>query len=134
MFGINLSAAETYRWTDAQGRTLFGDKPPATVNAENIDGKISKSNIDSSAETVQKIVTENNRRQTALTVEQRQHSTQGQDASNQEQHKCASARNQLYTLQGRVTFYDENNQEVKVTEKGREAKAKEMESWIAKNC
>lgn len=37
--GVTASAAEVYRWTDDNGKTMFGDKPPAdkTATAVRID-------------------------------------------------------------------------------------------------
>jgi len=35
------AAAQVYRWTDAHGRTVYGDKPPPGVNAQKVENSVS---------------------------------------------------------------------------------------------
>lgn len=128
-FSINTSA-EVYRWVDDKGKVHYTDKKPAP-NAENITKEVNKQNLDSSSKEVERvaqIIREEEEAKRALQEKQTQAYAQAMQAP------CAAAKERLKKMKGYVIFIDDAGKAVTVTEKERQEKVTELESFIHSNC
>lgn len=128
-FSIN-APAEVYRWVDKNGKVHYTDQKPAP-DAENITKQVNKQNLDSSSREVEKIgqmLREDEEAERALHAEQEKSHTQAMQAH------CVAAKNRLDKMKGYVIFLDDSGKAVTVTEKERQEKVAELESYINTNC
>nr|WP_255774568.1 DUF4124 domain-containing protein [Microbulbifer zhoushanensis] len=125
------SADKLYRWVDEQGNVHFGDRPPGEARAEDLSGKLApvnsadatsaRSRNSSGDASLQRDYQENQRRQR---LKQQQESRRA----------CALARNRLRILQGPVALVDGNGEEIRMSERERQRRAKELEREITRLC
>lgn len=129
------AAAEVYKWTDAEGRVHFGDKPKdAKVAAEAVDVRDYKPGTDDGVRQI------NERRERLMDAgkpspadaRREKFVNAVEDAA--KARACREAKDRLMRIRGPVVFLDDDGKPVKVTERGREQKAKEQEAWIQANC
>jgi hypothetical protein len=125
--------AEIYQWTDAQGQTHFGDRPPHDSKARDISENLQNINLSkelSSPEIMLK------HQQMKDQERQRQHEEQQQriDQDRAVSKTCEEAKNTLSKLKGRVVFLDEQGREMNVSETERKRRAQEMEIAVGKHC
>lgn len=128
-FSIN-APAEVYRWVDKNGKVHYTDQKPAP-DAENITKQVNKQNLDSSSREVEKIgqmLREDEEAERALHAEQEKAHSQAMQAH------CVAAKNRLDKMKGYVIFLDDSGKAVTVTEKERQEKVAELESYINANC
>lgn len=124
--------AEVYRWVDKDGKVHFTDKPPA-ANAENITEQVSKQNLDTSREELNKL--EQLHRETA--AQQRRGQPQQEQTTAQayaQATRCAAAQTRLKNISRNVIFLDEKGKVVKVNEKERQEMVAEVKAYIHNNC
>lgn len=128
-FSSNVTA-EVYRWVDEKGKVHYTDRKPAP-NAENITKEVNKQNVDSSSrevERVAQILREEEEAGRALQQRQAQARAHAMEAP------CAAAKIRLNKMKGYVIFIDDAGKAVTVTEKERQEKVAELESYIHTNC
>jgi len=131
LLGSTVLAA-TYQWRDENGQLHFSDKPPANQQATDISEQLKNTNID---EGYQKVLPELERIQRRLSAEAAVQKDQSKDNSSSEiDQACQQARRELRVLQGRVAFFDESGNQVKVTESERQRMASELQSDIEEYC
>jgi multidrug efflux pump subunit AcrA (membrane-fusion protein) len=138
IFGFSFTAvpagAEVYRWVDAQGNVHFGDKKPADQQAQDISGQLKQQNIDESARQTEQVLQQIDQRQQALQTESQQRQNQGAESRLQREQYCQKANQRLKIMQGRVAFFDDNNQPVEMSEKERQQRAEALARQIAEHC
>lgn len=129
-----LVMAQTYRWLDEQGNVHFGDKPPPHQNAEDISGQLKQPNRDQGGSSAAEQLQQRHNDRAARRVERQQSNPRyGPDASSRAE-ACRKARQELSILQGPVIFFDEQGNELKVTEKERAQRAAAFEKTVKTNC
>lgn len=126
--------AELYRWTDADGKVHFSDRKPdaaQTQGAEVTEEEIKAINIQDSkaaSEAMRQVfpdeshppVQENSEREREL-------------AERKEAH-CREAREYLRKVSGRVQFIDKDGKMVHVSERERQERQAEMETYVKEHC
>lgn len=125
--------SEVYKWTDENGQTHFGDRPPADKRSDNISSQLDNINIStdlSSPELMlkqaeEKEARENEKRQKLKALAKKLPSLS---------EVCTNARRYLSTIEGRVIFTDENGKEVKVTEQERKDEVLKVKKIISQKC
>ena len=133
-FTASSSYSEVYRWVDEQGKVHFGDKAHANKQAEDISARLKQQNSDESAQRTKQTLQQIDHRQQAKQTEAQQKQAQSNQKNEQRQRSCRDAKRRLRILQGPVVFYDENNQQIKVSEKQREQRAEALSQQIKHNC
>ncbi len=137
------ASAEVYKWTDAEGRVHFGDKPP-DQNAESVT---IRGRAKDDAETDQPEVTQDERaakqRRLLNAFEEerrinREHKEEARKEKLKRQQNCAEARGELENLltHNRIYEFDKNGNRVFLDGDGRDrviAEArKDVEYWCGK--
>ena len=120
--------AQVYTWIDENGKKHFSDQPPTDPNiSAEIKEDVKLQNIDSGYPAG--IVLDPGRKQREETkVAERKAIAKDVEM------RCSTARKELETLSGRVTFQNDEGEEVRVSEKERDKMARSLRSAIRKNC
>lgn len=126
--------AEIYRWVDEQGNVHFGDSKHSNKQAENISGQLQHHNIDHSTKSTEATLQQIDRRKQAQQTETQQRQNQASPNKERRNRICLDAKERLRIMEGRVVFFDENNQPVKVTEEERQQRAETLSKQIKKYC
>lgn len=125
--------AEVYQWTDANGRTHFGDRPPEKIDSKDISETLDKINITSDYSSPELMLRHEQRKDDER--EKRLKEWQEKQKSRPSQsEKCAKARQHLKTITGRVVFVDENGKDLKISEESRKQRVQKLDSIIRKYC
>ena len=128
VLALPLEAAQLYKWVDADGKVHYSDKPP-TGNVSAEKQQIKKlQNVDQSYTAVQE----------ANLVHQN-HSGDPAPRKSKKSNKwgkweCARLERELEVTRGLVIYFDENGQEVKYTEKERQADEANLQAQFDKHC
>lgn len=128
------ASAEIYKWTDAEGRVHFGDKPTdQKVQAKEIEVKDYMPGTDAGTREI------NQRRQRVMNPgsegKQKANEQDGANAAAEaQQQRCEVARDTLRKISGRVVFTDDNGKPLHVTEQQRIEKQRELDAWVRENC
>ncbi|WP_193162984.1 DUF4124 domain-containing protein [Microbulbifer hainanensis] len=128
----SADAEELYRWVDADGQVHFGDRPPQSAKAEDIEDKLRPINS-ADAPTPHKAASGTQQANLQQQYESRQRQ-QAQQQRRQVAQACRKAQRDLHILQGRVMFVDANGKEVKITERERQQRAAELQREISRVC
>lgn len=125
--------AEVYQWTDENGRTHFGDRPPKQVDSKNISERLDKINITSDYSSPELMLRHEQRKdaEREKRLEEWQEKTKNRPSQSE---KCDKARQHLKTITGPVVFVDENGKDLKISEKTRKQRVQELDSMIRKHC
>ncbi len=134
ILGTPVTQAEMYRWVDTEGKVHFSDRKPSNQAAEDITNAVKPINTDYGGAHTKQQLQQYERHRMAKKTEQKQREKYTTDADQERQEQCMAARKSLKVIQGRVIFYDENHQEVKVTETERAQKAEELARQIKTYC
>lgn len=126
--------AQMYRWVDVEGKVHFSDKKPKDAKAEDISDSIKQTNTDFGGRDVKQQLQHYERDKAAKRTEKKQSEEYSSAAKRQRNEQCQTARKHLKVIQGRVIFYDKNNNEIKVSEAERAQKEQELEAQIKKYC
>lgn len=126
--------AEIYRWVDEQGNVHFGDSKNSNKKAENISDQLQHHNIDHSAKSTEATLQQIDQRKQAQQTEIQQRQNQTNPNKEQLDRICRDAKERLRIMEGRVVFFDENNQQVKVTEEERQQRAEKLSKQIKTYC
>ncbi len=132
LLGTAAQAAEIYRWTDAQGRTHYGDQPPAS-GAEKIvepppPSPLSQDEVNARLEAIRA------QRQTAAEERALAREAQAKAAAEQKQRaaECAAARRQHDAMQAAQRIRDADGHWY--TGEERLQKMRDLEAAIRKHC
>ncbi len=127
-----VAGAEIYKWTDAQGRVHFSDKP-VTKNGktEIVEVKDYKPGTD---ENVRQIYERNDRLRHATTEKTPKQQQAPALTAKKQQADCTAATARLAKISHRIEFHDEQGNLVPTTEKERARKEQELRLWISENC
>lgn len=125
--------SEVYRWTDQNGRTHFGDRPPEQGVAKDISDTLDKINISSDYSTPEMMLRHaqdrDAERQKRLELwQEKQKNTPTQSE------RCSKARKQLEIIKGPVVFIDDNGKDLKISEATRKQRVSDLEKLIQKHC
>lgn len=127
--------AEIYKWTDAQGRVHFGDKPKNGQKAQEVEVK---DYLPGSDAQTREITERGQRLMNAGADAKRQvEAKEAEAVASAEQDRarqCKEAKAYLRAVSGPVIFTDDLGQPIKVTEKERVAEQKRMLKWYDENC
>lgn len=137
-FAAGSATAEVYKWTDAQGKVHFGDKPPASEKqpVEKIDAK--GAYAPGTDAQVKEVYQRTNRMFDAK--DKMKKDEQARQAQQTAQHRerlkdaCLDAREAERAMNGPVVFTDDEGREIKTSEVERKQKLQETRQWIAANC
>lgn len=135
LFAAVPANAEIYKWTDADGRVHFGDKPvDKKLQAEEVEVRDYKPGNDAKT---REIIERRERLMNADADKARRgdalKSAKAADTVREEK-RCSEAREHLLKISGRVEFYDDNGKPVRVSEQERAARQRETQDWIKANC
>lgn len=132
LLGAAARAGDIYRWTDAQGRTQYGDQPPAS-GAEKIvepppPSALSPDEVNARLEAIRA------QRQTAAEERALAKEAQAKVAADRKQRaaECAAARRQHDALQAAQRIRDADGNWY--TGEQRVQKMRELDAAIRKNC
>ncbi len=132
LMGATAQAGDIYRWTDAQGRTHYGDQPPAS-GAEKIvepppPSPLSPDEVNARLEAIRA------QRQTAAEEQARARDEQAKAAAEQKQRaaECAAARQQRDSMQAAQRIRGPDGQWY--TGEERLKKMQDLEAAIRKHC
>lgn len=127
-----VAGAEIYKWTDAQGRVHFSDKPvDKNGKTEIVEVKDYKPGTD---ENVRQIYERNDRLRHATTEKTPKQQQAPALTANKKQTDCKAATALLARISRRIEFHDEQGNVVPTTEKERARKEQELRLWISENC
>jgi len=126
--------AQMYRWVDVEGKVHFSDKKPKDAKAEDISDSIKPTNTDFGGRDAKQQLQHYERNKAAKRTEKKQSEEHASAVKRQRNEQCQTARKHLKVIQGRVIFYDKNNNEIKVSETERAQRAQELEAQIKKYC
>lgn len=133
LFSSRTVLAEIYQWTDDQGHTHFGDRPPQQHKSTEISGQLESINISKELSSPEMMLKheqiKDQERQGQFDAQQ---AKQGLDRSQSD--ACREAREMLRKLKGRVVFLDQQGREMKVSEAERKQRARKMETAVSKHC
>ncbi|MBU2709460.1 DUF4124 domain-containing protein [Zooshikella harenae] len=131
-----LVQAEMYQWRDEQGRVHYSDKPPASAEqqVDKVDIRVKNNDFDYMDES----------RMEALRRQEQNKSVRdelvGEEKGKQEKQEkqklnlCQKLRSRLKTLEGPVQLLDKEGNPVNISEKEREAKAKQLREQVQQYC
>lgn len=137
LFALLLAAtslaahAEIYKWTDAEGRVHFGDRPVDKKQGTAVEVRDYKPGTD---ESVREVYQRNDRLREAASRQQA--GEPDEEALRQKRQKgaCDEAKRRLKSVSGRVIFRDDDGNVVHKTERERAEHQREVEAWIRENC
>ena len=130
LLGLSFSSqAEVYRWTDAKGKTHYGDKKP-TEQAENITDQVKKVNVDTSSAEHKKLEMLFRKENAA----DREYAARKAKPDPNLIARCTEARQYLHDISGRVSFVDSQGKLMRVTETERQQMVNETKAAIADHC
>ncbi len=123
--------AEIYKWTDAEGRVHFGDRPVDKKQGAAVEVRDYKPGTD---ESVREVYQRNDRLREAAS--RKQSSEPDEQALEQKRRKgaCDEAKRRLKNVSGPVIFRDDDGNVVHKTERERAEHQREVEAWIRENC
>ena len=125
IFLCGAASAEVYKWIDENGKLQFSDKAPPEKNAENIEKKLQKTNVDkASAKITSSSVSKSEKTEDEKMLEQ--HRREKLEAAIGKQCKKMKEDMQAIARGDRGSFIDENGNEELVLERERGAK---LEEW-----
>ncbi|MBO6556390.1 MAG: DUF4124 domain-containing protein [Pseudomonadales bacterium] len=130
-----LFASQVYIWTDEHGKKHFSDTPPAesvevrqeTFELENVDAGYPHTDADSYKH-IQESWADKKKREKAEKAELEKRRAEYMKGP------CMQARKDLSKLQGRVAFYDDDGNEIRVSETDRQQKVAELNADINRYC
>lgn len=125
LFVHQLAVAEVYKWVDENGKAHFSDKAPATEkDAESIGQSLEKTNIDTNSKNISSTLPSTEKTQDEINYEQKKEADRQAAIAS----KCAYLKKAIDVIASgsRVSFVDENGNEVQVLEKDRD---KELQKW-----
>lgn len=128
------ASAEIHKWTDAQGRVHFGDKPTdSRIQSQEVQVHDYKPGADADTRNIYE------RRQRLLDAghdakKSASGSKTADSAAQARQRECTEARERIQKISGRVVFQDAEGNTVQVTEQQRMEKQRVLENWLRENC
>lgn len=135
-FALAFSAlAQVYRWTDEEGKTHFGDRPPRDREAEDIGDNTQSVNVDGSGQEREKL----KRLFAPETAEEkqlrRQREQQALSEQRQRQTRCENAQKELrFIKEERFYLVDEEGNTDNVSETKRQQLVAELTAAIQRHC
>ncbi|MDF1628909.1 MAG: DUF4124 domain-containing protein [Alcanivoracaceae bacterium] len=131
-----LSAQELYRWTDEQGRTHFGDRPPQDQAPEQFQLKTQPllGQDDEVRQRYERLERLRSGEQQKQQEEEQIRQAEAQQRRQKMAPLCAQAKRDLKALSGRVVYIDENGEGRDVSLEQVAADQKKLSQWIAENC
>ncbi len=129
-------AAALYKWTDANGRVVYSDQPPASnVKYERVDGAPPPSNPNAVQEMASKEAEFRKRQADAVKAEKKSDTERVQQAKRNEM--CDRARSNIRTLaaeQVALVRHNEKGEQIVVDDATRRRERTEIEAWVKANC
>ncbi len=125
--------SEVYQWTDKQGRTHFGDRPPEKMESKDISEKLDRINITSDYSSPD-IMLRHEQRKDAEKKKQIDDWKGSQKNRPSLNDWCEGARQQLKIIKGRVVFVDEHGKDLNISEATRKQRVQSLETSIRRNC
>jgi hypothetical protein len=124
--------AEIYKWVDDSGNIHFGDRPPKNQRSKEIGSTLKPLNLSTDlADQTMLIEAEKERRQAGKSNSPA-HTTSGQQETINQW--CKDARARLNSLRGPVVFFDDDGNEVKVSEHERKQREAALTKEIDDKC
>lgn len=128
------AGAEIYKWTDAQGRVHFGDKPTDKTRAEEVEVRDYKPGTGQDVldvyQRTDRIYDARERQRQEDAAKERE--TTAAEAKKKDQ--CFEARDRERRMDRPVVFVDDYGKPIKVSDEERRQKLQELRQWIADNC
>lgn len=135
---VQAGAGDVFTWKDAEGRTHFGDKPPAEAKKDAQKVEATEAYSPGTDKNVKDIYQRTNRmfdakdkiRQENAAAQQKQ----AEEHEAQLKQACYDARERVHKLSGPVIFVDDYGREIKSSDAERKQQLEETREWVAKNC
>lgn len=131
-----LSNAAVYQWTDANGQTHFGDRPPVQVNSSEVRINAAPAQADSTArERHQKMTEFLNEQQREREVRQTEEANARKQAEKAAE-SCQKLRARLHHMKSISTFYnlDDRGERVFVSEEENQQIRDRFRARVRKEC
>lgn len=134
------SASGVYKWVDEQGRVHYGEKPPARIQAQEMQLKAPPLQDDTAAEDDEAARSDNAQRLLRAFDEEREQKKAQQQKSREEnarrERQCALARDRLRRFQSAGSLYDldrEGNRRI-LSDSERAASERRAQEDVARWC
>jgi len=111
-FAALPAAAALYKWTDENGRVVYGDTPPAGVKAERVNAAVPPADPNAVREMASKDAQINKRQQARADEEAKADKAQADAKAKSE--RCAQIRGNIQTLRSEAAVYRFNEKGEKV--------------------
>lgn len=105
-----VSVAEVYRWVDAEGRTHFGDRPPAQAASQEVKVESAPARVDNSARGRQQKVNAFLEQKQQERDQQRAADAKAEKQAAKRAEQCSKLRARLKYMDSISTFYNLNEQ------------------------
>ena len=125
--------SEIYQWTDDKGQTHFSDRAPSKTKSKEISKQVDQINLASDLSSPEMML----RHEQSKDAERQKHYQdwkKQQESSPTKDEKCKELTKLLEIIQGRVVFVDEQGKDMKISEKLRQQRSKQLEDGIRKHC
>ncbi len=136
LLAAGTASAALYKWTDANGRVVYSDQPPAGgIKYESVGGAAPPSNPNALKDMAAKEAEFKKRQTDAVTAGQKSDAERVQQAKRNEM--CERARSNVRTLaaeQVALVRHNEKGEQVIVDDVTRRRERVEVEAWIKANC
>lgn len=134
------AAAGIYKWTDAQGRVHYGDKPAGGHQdaAEPVQPRDYRPGTNQQVldvyQRTDRIYDARDRQKAEQAERERQKAEERERAEQDQKDRCFAARERERRIAGPVQFVDDYGRPVQVSEAERRQKLAELRQWIATHC
>ncbi|HET8849923.1 MAG TPA: DUF4124 domain-containing protein [Marinobacter sp.] len=128
--------AAVYQWTDANGQTHFGDRPPSQAHTREVAVDAAPSGIDTEAQARHERVKAFVQEQQQTRSERQAQETEARKVADQQAQACVKLRARLKNMARISTFYrlDDNGNRVFVTEAENEQLRQNFRQKVAESC
>lgn len=129
-----VCSAQLYKWTDAEGRVHFGDKPPEQQGSQAEQVQVTPPKPLGQGEEVEQI----NQRLQELRDKEQERKAAAQDAQAKKdkelQRQCDQARRQYKKLGRNFVYEREDGSAYQVSREQADKDREEVRLWIEQNC
>lgn len=136
LIATQATQAGVYQWTDANGQTHFGDRPPSQAQTREVAVDAAPSGIDPEAQARHERVKAFVQEQQQTRSERQVQETEARKVADQQAQACVKLRARLKNMARISTFYrlDDNGNRVFVTEAENEQLRQNFRQKVAESC
>ena len=137
LLAVGPAAATTYKWTDANGRVIYSDQPPAgNVKVEEINAPPPPANPNAVKDLANKDA--ELRKQKMLRADEEAKATKARVEANLNREQCDKVRGQIITLgqSSQLIIYttDAQGQRTVMDDAAKVRERQRLDAWVRDNC